>query len=110
MTEGHMYHVTKRFIREITESEEFREYEMQLAKIKGQPELYARTNEFRQKIYEIQNMEDGDNYMERQEELEKEFADIREIPLVDDFLAAELCFCRMMQEIYAMISEEIDFQ
>lgn len=110
MTEGRMYRAVKGFIREIKESEEFREYEIQLAKIQEQPELYDKVNEFRRENYMIQNMEDGENYMERQEELEREFADIREIPLVDDFLAAEVCFCRMMQEINEMILEEIDFQ
>ena len=44
------------------------------------------------------------------DELEREFEDVRAIPLVDDFLAAELCFCRMMQEINEMIWDEIDFQ
>jgi hypothetical protein len=29
---------------------------------------------------------------------------------VDDFLRAELAFCRMMQEIYVIITEELNFE
>lgn len=110
MTEEHIYHATKDFIGEIKDTQEFKIYKEQLAKIQEQPRLYERTNEFRQKNYRIQNTEDGERLMERLEELEREYADVRENPLAEDFLAAELCFCRMMQDIYELISEEIDFQ
>ncbi len=110
MTEGHMYRAVTDFIHEIKESQEFKDYRTQLAQIKEEPKLYERVNEFRQKNYIIQHTEDGRDFIERLEELEKEFEDVRAIPLVDDFLAAELCFCRMMQEINEMIWDEIDFQ
>ena len=61
-------------------------------------------------MYIIQSTEEGEAFIERMDELEREFEDVRAIPLVDDFLAAELCFCRMMQEINEMIWDEIDFQ
>lgn len=110
MTEGHIYHVTMDFIGEVKNTQEFKAYKEQLAKIKEQPKLYERTNEFRQKNYRIQNTEDGERLMECLEELEKEYVDVRENPLAEDFLSAELCFCRMMQDINELISEEIDFQ
>ena len=34
----------------------------------------------------------------------------RENPLVDDFLRAELAFCRMMQEVYVLLADEVDFE
>ena len=58
----------------------------------------------------LQNAEDSEDYIERLEELDREFEDVRAIPMVDDFLAAELGFCRMMQEINQLVWEEIDFQ
>ena len=110
MTDGHMYHAAMDFIRKIKECQEYRDYRVQLERLKNEPGLYDKVNEFRQKNYMIQNTEEGESFMERMEELEKEFEDVRAIPLVDDFLAAELCFCRMMQEIDEMIWDEIDFQ
>lgn len=98
------------FVRAVKESAEYQEYEMQLAKIKRQPELYEKVNEFRQKNYVIQNMESSDDIMDRMEELEQEYEQLRDIPLVEDFLEAETSFCRMMQEINMFITKELDFQ
>lgn len=29
---------------------------------------------------------------------------------MDDFLRAELAFCRMMQEVYVLLADEVDFE
>jgi len=108
--EGHMYRVAADFIREIKGTEEFREYKAGLARIQAEHDLYDKVNEFRKKNYLLQNAEDSEDYMERLEALEKEFEDVRAIPMVDDFLMAELGFCKMMQEINQLIWDEIDFQ
>ena len=44
------------------------------------------------------------------EAFEKEYRDFRENPLVNDFLAAELAFCRMLQNNNARITDAIDFE
>lgn len=108
--EGHMYRVAMDFIREIKGSEEFLEYKAGLAKIQADTDLYDKVNEFRKKNYMLQHAEDSEDYIERLEELEREFEDIRAVPMVDDFLAAELGFCKMMQEINQLVWDEIDFQ
>lgn len=108
--EGHMYRVAMDFIREIKGSEEYGEYTAGLARIQAEPDLYDKVNEFRKKNYMLQHAESSEDYIERLEELEKEFEDVRAIPMVDDFLAAELGFCKMMQEINQLVWEEIDFQ
>ena len=41
---------------------------------------------------------------------EKEYEKFRENPIVDDFLRAELAFCRLMQEVNTYITGELDFQ
>ena len=110
MVEGHMYQVAMDFIRGIKGSEEFREYKAGLERIQAEPDLYDKVNEFRKKNYMLQNAEDSEDYIERLEELDREFEDVRAIPMGDDFLAAELGFCRMMQEINQLVWEEIDFQ
>ena len=41
---------------------------------------------------------------------EQEFERFREDPVVDEFLRAELAFCRMMQEINLYITEAVNFE
>ena len=108
--DNHMRNTAMTFAREVKQSEIYREYEKQLARIKEQPELYEKVNEFRQKNFAIQNSEPPETMMERMEELEREYSWLREKAPVEDFLQAELAFCRMMQEIDALIVGELDFK
>ena len=108
--DNHIKNTAMTFAQEVKQSEIYQEYERQLSKIKEQPELYGKVNEFRQKNCDIQNSEPPESMMERMEELEQEYAWLRENALVEDFLQAELAFCRMMQEIDALIVKELDFQ
>lgn len=110
MENGGMQKAALDFVGAVKASAEYQEYEMQLAKIKNQPELYEKVNEFRQKNFIIQNTENSEDILDRMEELEREYEEVREVPLVDDFLEAETSFCRMMQEINMFITKELDFQ
>lgn len=110
MENGYVQEVALDFVKAVKQSVEYQEYEMQVAKIKRQPELYVKVNEFRQKNFVIQNTEKSDDIMDRIDELEQEYEELREIPLVEDFLEAETSFCRMMQEINILVTRELDFQ
>ena len=81
-----------------------------IQKIKQQPEQYARVNEFRQRNFELQNSPQTDDLFERMDAFEREYEKFREDPLVDDFLRAELAFCRMMQKVDILITEKLDFE
>jgi cell fate (sporulation/competence/biofilm development) regulator YlbF (YheA/YmcA/DUF963 family) len=91
----------------IHESDVYREYDELRDKVNQNPELKQQIDEFRHKNYELQN---SDADFEKLEEFEKEYSQFREIPLVSDYLAAELAFCRMMQDINIKITDEIDFE
>ena len=52
----------------------------------------------------------GDDLLAKLDAFEKEFEEFRANPLVDDFLRAELAFCRMMQEVNVQITAELDFE
>lgn len=67
-------------------------------------------NEYRQKNFDIQNGMDGAELFDKMEAFEREYREFRENPVVDDFLRAELAFCRMMQEMYVLLTAEIDFE
>ena len=70
--------------------------------------LLAQIDEFRAKNFEMQTGKDM--VFEKIEAFEKEYRDFRENPLVNDFLAAELAFCRLIQNNNARIADAIDFE
>ncbi len=108
--DSHIRNTAMTFIREVKQSEVYGKYAEQLERVKAEPGLYEKVNEFRKKNFDIQNNGSAENMMERLEELDKEYSWLREDALVEDFLQAELAFCRMMQEIDALIVRELDFQ
>ncbi|NLL79509.1 MAG: YlbF family regulator [Clostridiales bacterium] len=101
---------TDEFIAMIRQTEEYQEYQIQKNKIDRYPELKQQINDYRQKNYQMQLMGDTDELFERIDEFQKEYEQFREDPLVSDFLAAELAFCRMIQEINIRIMEGVDFE
>ena len=110
MSDSEIMEATKKFAAVIRESDTYREYLDQREKIKKQPELYDKVNEFRQRNFDLQNEYDSEDLFDRMEAFEQEYMKFRENPLVEDFLRAELAFCRMMQEVNILITAEIDFE
>lgn len=110
MLESNMENASLKFVRAIRETDIYQKYCYQLEKIKKYPDLYEQVNEFRQRNYEIQNTSQVDELFDKMDVFEKEYERFRDNPLVDDFLAAELAFCRLMQEIDIFITEELNFE
>ncbi len=110
MSDSEMKEAIKQFADKIMESDTYKEYLYQRERIKKQPELYDKVNEFRQRNFELQNETDEEELFDRMELFEKEYEKFRENPLVDDFLRAELAFCRLMQEVDLLLAEAIDFE
>lgn len=92
----------------ITESEIYQEYMTQLARVKEQPGLKAQIDDFRTRNYELQTGRDAD--FDKIKQFEKDNEDFRENPYVSDFLAAELAFCRMMQDINIRLLGAVHFE
>ncbi len=95
-------------IEEIMVSDIYREYDIQRNKVNEQPELKAKIDEFRTRNFELQTSDD--TALEQIDQFEREYSDFRENPLVSDFLAAEVAFCRMIQEINESITQAIHFE
>ena len=94
-------------ISEIKKSAVYIEYKENLSEVNQYPDLKKQIDEFRTRNFELQNS--ADCAFDKLEQLEKEYEDFRENPLVSDFLAAELAFCRMMQDINNQITEAVQF-
>lgn len=110
MSDKEIIEAARDFADKIMTSGTYKEYLYQREKIKKQPELYEKVNEFRQRNFDLQNETDSEDMLDRMEAFEREYEEFREDPLVDDFLRAELAFCRMMQEVYALLADDIDFE
>lgn len=110
MTDKRMNEAAATFVGNVKQSAEYLAYAAQLEEIKKQPELFEEVNAFRLKNFQIQNAYDGDELLERMDELDRESEWLRGNPLVGRFLEAEIAFCRMMQEVNMLIADQLDFE
>ncbi len=100
--------VVHSYVEDIKASEEYQDYVYEKEKVKRFPELKAQIDAYRRRNFEIQTS--PDIAYEAVERFENEYAQFRENPLVADFLAAELAFCRLMQMLSLKVTEELDFE
>lgn len=104
---------TKNFVEKIRQTEVCQEYFMQKEKVKQYPELKQKIDDYRKKNYRLQNEMDSDALFDEIDRFEREYEEFRRNPIVSEFLAAELAFCRMCQEITEKISiafaEDFDY-
>lgn len=98
----------EQLIEVIRASEDYQEYRRQLEKVKQYPELKEKIDEFRRRNFELQCS--PDYAFDKMEQFELEYRELRDDPLVSDFLAAELAFCRLMQHVSGRIVEAVDFE
>lgn len=89
-------------------SEVYREYRSKLEQVKQDPDLKRQIDEFRMRNYELQ--QSPDYAFDKVEQFQREYQAFRDNPLVSDFLAAELAFCRMVQGIENRLSGMITFE
>lgn len=95
-------------INTIKNDEIYLEYKKQLDLLRQDPELKRQVDDFRKRNYDMQM--DGDLDFAKLDSFREEYREFRTNPLVDSFLAAELDFCRMMQNINFKIIDAVDFE
>ena len=79
------------------------------AKVKENPELWARVMEYRKRNFFLQNCDD-DVKQGNIDNMQNEFHDILSNKLVKDYLRRELVLCRFIQKISAKIAEKIEME
>ena len=89
-------------------SEIYLEYKSKLDQVKQYPDLKRQIDEFRMRNFELQ--QSPDYAFDKMEQFQREYQTFRENPLVSDFLAAELAFCRMVQDVEKHLVDKIDFE
>lgn len=101
---------TDAFIEAIKNSEEYLEYHKRLDEIKKDEELWKQVVDYRRKRYNLQNMANEDELFDKSETFERDFASLKDIPGVSEYLDSEIAVCRLVQEVCMKISEAIDFE
>ncbi len=94
----------------IQRSDIYEEFKKQTELVNQTGDMRVKINEFRARTFELQNSEQTEDLLDRMEAHEREYEKFRENPLVEDYLSAELAFCRMIQEIEVCLAEAVDFE
>ena len=100
---------TRELVAALKQSDVYLEYKRQLKRVRENPELYHRVNEYRNEGFALRNDPSEEGALARQEAYVQRYQDILSQPVVEDFLAAELALCRKMQEIERTLVDGIDF-
>ena len=94
----------------IRDSEIYREYRKQSERVDNAGNMREKIDEYRIRNFELQNSAYTEDLLDKVEAFEREYDKFRDDPLVEEFLDAELAFCRMMQEIDVKLAEAVDFE
>ncbi len=99
----------KELAKAIVNSEEYKEYLRCRDILAKNVDLYRSVNEMRKQNFMLQNAEDVSNMFEETEKLRCRYEEIRNNIVVNNFLRAEMCLCRMIQDINRTLMNAIDF-
>ena len=94
----------------VKESEVYREYRRQSERVDNAGDMREKIDEYRVRNFELKNSVQTEDLLDKLDDFEREYEKFREDPLVEEFLDAELAFCRMMQEIDVKLAEAMDFE
>ena len=94
----------------IKDSDIYREYRRQSEKVDNTGDMREKIDKYRVRNFELQNSVQTEDLLDKLDAFEREYEKFREDPLVEEFLDAELAFCRMMQEIDVKLAEAMDFE
>lgn len=93
----------------VRNSEEYENYLYYKNLLAENPALEHSVNELRRQTFNFQTSENLGNSYEAIDDIRRRFDYVRSQDLANDFLKAELCLCRMVQDICKSVIEDIDF-
>ncbi|MCR5032070.1 MAG: YlbF family regulator [Lachnospiraceae bacterium] len=94
----------------IRETKEYKNYAIQRDKLRQMPDLKRQIDEFRKENYRMQVMSSPEELFDKAYDFEQRYAAFRDNPIVEDFLAAELALCRLLQRVNTEITAGVDFE
>ncbi|MCH5266953.1 MAG: YlbF family regulator [Lachnospiraceae bacterium] len=88
----------EQMIAKIMSTNEYTQYYELLQRVKSNNEVYARIGDYRRRSLWVQ-MQEGEDFIHGNSELQKDFADLQENGLVNEFFAAEHQYVAMIRKI-----------
>lgn len=99
----------EQLVHAIKHSQEYNQYQSLLENVKRHPEIYQRIGEFRRRSILFQNS-DHANAIDENNQLQKEFADLQNNGLANEFMAAEHQYCQMIRELQKYFLDNLDLE
>jgi cell fate (sporulation/competence/biofilm development) regulator YlbF (YheA/YmcA/DUF963 family) len=93
---------------QIRNSDEYKRYQETSRRLKQQPELYERFNEFRRRNYELQFSEGDADLYDEVVHLMKEYEPVLQESTVNEFRLAEQRLSVLMRNVYTVLSEDLE--
>lgn len=91
-------------------SEAYKAFREVSRKVSEEPQLRQRLDEFRKKNYLLQNGSNAYDLFDDVQNLEREYEDMRKNPVIQEYLAAELQICRIIQRCSDEILTSVDME
>ena len=91
-------------------SEAYKAFREVSKKVSEEPQLRQRLDEFRKKNYLLQNGSNAYDLFDDVQNLEREYEDMRKNPVIQEYLAAELQICRIIQRCADEILTSVDME
>ena len=88
----------------LRQTNEYNQYYNLLQRVKNDEKLYARIGDYRRRSLWIQ-MQEGEAFIQGNNELQKNFVDLQENGLASEFLAAEHQYVAMVRKLQNMFLE-----
>ena len=104
-----IYDLSRQLNNALLESKEYQRYISAKRALESQPELYQAMNEYRRRNRHIQRYAADDTIFDETNQLLTEFDPVLKNDLVTAFLFTEQQVCRMMQKMYVVIGNGLEF-
>ena len=101
--------VMQELINSIKNTKEYNQYHSLLQSVKSRPELYARIGEYHRRSLALQLYESS-NFIQDNNNLQNEYADLQNNGLTNEFLAAEHHYCSMIRKLQEQFIEAVDIE
>ena len=101
--------VMESLIRAIKGTREYNQYHNLLESVKAQPELYNRIGEYHRRSLAMQ-MSESENFIHENNKLQKEYYDLQNNSLSNEFFSAEHQYCVMIRSLQNQFLEGIKIE
>ncbi len=109
MNENKVLRLSEELNRALLESGEYQKYVSAGKAVKAEPELYRAMNDYRRRNRQIQMYASDETIFDETNKVLYEFEGVLKNELVAEFLAAEQKLVRMLQQVYANLGSNLEF-